>query len=209
MPGVIVGGAIGAAIGARRARCRCCEVFDCVDPRRARRAGRSAAGATRFNQELFGGPTDLPWGLEVDRSATGPTRTSAGHHVPPDVPVRVAWPTCCCSGSCYWLIRSYWQRVPAGTIFAAYLVGYGFVRFWVEGLRVDPAHEFGGMRLNQWVSPGRLRARRRLPDPRLAPHEAARGPPERAPAVRGERPGARGTERGGAPRRASAPVAGC
>ena len=82
-----------------------------------------------------------------------------------------------------------------GTIFAAYLVGYGFVRFWVEGLRVDPAHEFGGLRLNQWVflvvfllaGAFLIRALRRMTPPE---------PPEQPPAVRGERPGARGTERG-------------
>jgi hypothetical protein len=30
----------------------------------------------------------------------------------------------------------------------AYTVG----RFWIEALRIDPAHGFGGMRLNNWVS---------------------------------------------------------
>ena len=83
-----------------------------------------------------------------------------------------------------------------GTIFAAYLTGYGFVRFWVEGLRVDPAHEFGGLRLNQWVFAvvfllaGAFLVRALL---RMAPPE----PPAAAAAgARTERPGARGRQQG-------------
>ena len=33
-----------------------------------------------------------------------------------------------------------------------YLVGYGIGRFWVEGLRIDEADEFGPLRFNQWVA---------------------------------------------------------
>ena len=65
MPGVIVGGAIGAAIGARRAGVGALTMFDCVIPGvlAAQVLGR---WGNYFNQELFGGPTSLPWGLKVD-----------------------------------------------------------------------------------------------------------------------------------------------
>ena len=33
-----------------------------------------------------------------------------------------------------------------------YVLGYGVGRFWVEGLRIDPADESAGLRWNQWVS---------------------------------------------------------
>ncbi len=33
-----------------------------------------------------------------------------------------------------------------------YVVGYSIGRFWVEGLRIDPAHNIAGLRLNQWVA---------------------------------------------------------
>ena len=33
-----------------------------------------------------------------------------------------------------------------------YVLGYGIIRFWVEGLRIDPADELGGLRWNQWVA---------------------------------------------------------
>jgi prolipoprotein diacylglyceryl transferase len=65
LPGVLLGGALGAAIGARRAGLRPPLVFDCIAP------GLVAAQAigrwgNYFNQELFGRPTTLPWGVEVD-----------------------------------------------------------------------------------------------------------------------------------------------
>ena len=33
-----------------------------------------------------------------------------------------------------------------------YVVGYGIGRFWIEGLRIDDAKEFGPFRLNQWMA---------------------------------------------------------
>ena len=32
------------------------------------------------------------------------------------------------------------------------MIGYGIGRFWIEGLRIDPTKEGGGLRLNQWMS---------------------------------------------------------
>jgi prolipoprotein diacylglyceryl transferase len=193
MPGVIVGGAIGAAIGARRAHLPVLTMFDCIIPGvlLAQIIGR---WGNYFNQELFGGPTDLPWGLEVDeRFRPDAYATSETFHPTflyeslANVVVLLLL---------FWLIRNYWRRLEPGTIFAAYLTGYGFVRFWVEGLRVDPAHEFGGLRLNQWVFAvvfvlaGAFLVRALL---RMAPPE----PPAAAAAgPRTERPGARGRQQG-------------
>ena len=46
------------------------------------------------------------------------------------------------------------KRVPMrpGRLFAFYVAGYTAFRFFIEGLRIDPAHYAGGLRLNQWVS---------------------------------------------------------
>jgi hypothetical protein len=35
---------------------------------------------------------------------------------------------------------------------AVYVMGYGIGRFWIEGLRIDPADEVAGLRWNQWVA---------------------------------------------------------
>ena len=39
-----------------------------------------------------------------------------------------------------------------GRLMALYVGGYGLGRFWVEGLRIDPAKSSGGLRLNQWIA---------------------------------------------------------
>ena len=43
-------------------------------------------------------------------------------------------------------------RLGPGRLMAVYVIGYGLGRFWIEGLRIDPSHEVGGLRWNQWVS---------------------------------------------------------
>jgi len=43
-------------------------------------------------------------------------------------------------------------RIRAPGLFALYVSFYTFGRFFEELLRIDPAHEFAGLRLNAWVS---------------------------------------------------------
>ena len=45
-----------------------------------------------------------------------------------------------------------WRRQAAGFALALYLALYSLGRFFVEGLRVDPAHEIGPLRINQVVA---------------------------------------------------------
>jgi prolipoprotein diacylglyceryl transferase len=192
MPGVIVGGAIGAAIGARRAGIPVLVLFDCVIPGVlvAQIIGR---WGNYFNQELFGGPTSLPWGLEIDPQYRPDAYASSQTFHPTFLYESLA--NLVVLGLLYFLITRYWRRLPPGTIFAAYLTGYGFVRFWVEGLRVDPAHEWGGLRLNQWVFAVVfvLAAAWLI---RNLLHMAPPEPPADAAPARGERPGARGRAQG-------------
>lgn len=98
-----------------------------------------------FNQELYGRPTTLPWALEIDDLAGYPPGTM--FH--PTFLYESLW-NLALAGLLLWIQRRY--RLAAGRLFAAYLVGYGAGRFWIEGLRIDPASSFGGLRLNQWVA---------------------------------------------------------
>jgi hypothetical protein len=43
-------------------------------------------------------------------------------------------------------------RLRKGYLFAVYVAAYTFGRFWIEYLRIDFAHKFLGLRLNDWVS---------------------------------------------------------
>ena len=101
-----------------------------------------------WNQEWFGRATTLPGGLRI-----------ATEHLPAGyVPGTTFHPTFLYESLwnialCIVLLRVDRQyRLRPGRLFAMYVVGYSLGRFWIEGLRIDPAHTVGGLRLNQWVA---------------------------------------------------------
>jgi prolipoprotein diacylglyceryl transferase len=107
-----------------------------------------------FNQELFGKPTSLPWGLKIDYAHC------------PDAYRDVISGTCTATFHPTFLYESLWSlagvglllllesrfRFHAPALFALYVAYYSVGRLWVEMLRIDPAHHFLGQRLNVWVS---------------------------------------------------------
>jgi len=102
-----------------------------------------------FNQELFGRPTTLPWGLEVSAS----TAQAAGYNAGTQFHPTFLYESIACLLLCGALIALD-KKVPmrAGRLFFFYTAGYTVFRFFIEGLRIDPANSAGGLRLNQWVS---------------------------------------------------------
>ena len=103
-----------------------------------------------FNQELYGRPTDLPWALEIDEAYLL-DGFAVGTTFHPTFLYESLWSL----GLCFlllWIDRRF--RPAPGQLFVMYVMGYGLGRFWVEGLRVDPADEIAGLRLNQWVALG-------------------------------------------------------
>jgi prolipoprotein diacylglyceryl transferase len=148
LPGVLVGGAIGAALGARRCGARPLVMFDMIAP------GLAAAQAigrwgNYFNQELFGGPTSLPWGLRID-PAHRPTGYAAVSTFQPTFLYESLWDACVLLGL-LWLIPRVLGRAHAGAIFLVYLAAYSAGRLVLESMRVDYAHRLLGLRVNQWV----------------------------------------------------------
>ena len=102
-----------------------------------------------FNQELFGRPTDLPWALEVDAE----TAQTAGYPPGTTFHPTFLYESLCNFALCGILIWIDKRFNPAGgRLLAMYVLGYGVIRFWVEGLRIDPADEIGPFRWNQWVA---------------------------------------------------------
>jgi prolipoprotein diacylglyceryl transferase len=104
-----------------------------------------------FNQELFGGPTTLPWGLEVD-----PVKALAAGYTPdtlfhPTFLYESLWNLAL--AAVLVVIGRRWQhkRFPE-RLLAVYVLGYGIGRLWIEGLRIDPTKEGAGLRLNQWMA---------------------------------------------------------
>ena len=101
-----------------------------------------------WNQELFGGPTTLPWALEID-NAHLPAGYPPGTTFHPTFLYESMWSLALCG---VLLLVDRRASLRAGRLFVLYLGGYFLGRFWIEGLRIDPAAEFAGVRWNQWVS---------------------------------------------------------
>ncbi|MGV3113457.1 prolipoprotein diacylglyceryl transferase [Corynebacterium freneyi] len=112
-----------------------------------------------FNQELYGGPTDLPWGLEIylrvdEAGNLAPvTGTSTGEVlavVHPTFLYELVWNVAICL-LLVWLDRRF--RLGGGLVFALYVAGYTLGRFFIELMRTDAATEvFGGLRINTVTS---------------------------------------------------------
>ncbi|MFG1611659.1 prolipoprotein diacylglyceryl transferase [Nonomuraea wenchangensis] len=148
--GAIALGGVGVWLAARRRGLSMTALADTIAPGIAFAQGIGRWG-NWFNQELYGSPTTLPWGLEID----------VDHGGEPGV---LYHPT--------FLYESIWDillgfallfvgrrlNLRYGRLFALYVAGYTFARFWIEGLRIDPvggvdhAVTFLGLRINQWTS---------------------------------------------------------
>ncbi len=101
-----------------------------------------------FNQELFGSPTTLPWGLQVD-DAHLPAGYASGTLFHPTFLYEMLW-NLAGAGVLVWLGRR--LRPTGGRLMWAYLVVYTAGRVWIEMLRVDDAQMVLGLRLNVWTS---------------------------------------------------------
>jgi prolipoprotein diacylglyceryl transferase len=101
-----------------------------------------------FNQELFGGPTRLPWGLKID-AAHRPAGYGQYLTFHPTFLYELVF-NLLFAAFLIWLWRRRTVRAPG--IFALYVSGYSAARVGEELLRIDPAHHILGMRLNFWVA---------------------------------------------------------
>jgi prolipoprotein diacylglyceryl transferase len=101
-----------------------------------------------FNQELFGGPTTLPWGLEIDPAHRPPgyERYATFH---PTFLYEMIW-NLALAGMLAWLFRRRSVRPPG--LFALYVAGYSGFRMFEESLRIDYSNHILGMRLNFWIA---------------------------------------------------------
>ncbi|MEJ7800345.1 MAG: prolipoprotein diacylglyceryl transferase [Ilumatobacter sp.] len=103
-----------------------------------------------FNQELFGRPTDLPWGLEIDDAHT-PAQFASDTTFHPTFLYESLW-NLGLVALLLFVDRRF--RLAPGRLFAVYVFGYGLGRYWIEGLRIDSVQldDVAGLRWNQWVA---------------------------------------------------------
>ena len=104
-----------------------------------------------FNQEVFGKPTELPWGLEID-PVNRPDGFESYATFHPTFLYELLW----CLAVAVLLIKlpGFLKQITSkqGDIFALYILGYTLGRVWIESLRIDEANLILGLRLNIWVS---------------------------------------------------------
>ncbi len=145
--GAVALGGVGALIAARRNGVRLMPVGDALAPGLlcAQAIGRLG---NYFNQELFGAPTTLPWGLEID-SAHLPTGYMPGTLFHPTFLYELLW----CLGAALVLVLAQKPlKLYGGQLFATYVALYSLGRVWIENLRIDQAHIIAGLRLNVWTT---------------------------------------------------------
>ena len=103
-----------------------------------------------FNQELFGTPTDLPWGLEIEPQFR-PAEFADAETFHPTFLYEGLW-NVALAFFIMWLGR----RHPSlrGRLIGVYFLGYGFIRFIMELIRTDTTYRILGLSRNGWVSIG-------------------------------------------------------
>ena len=144
--GLLFGTAVGLYVGKRR-RIPLAAGATCAAPAIALAQAIGRWG-NYFNQELYGRPTDLPWALEIDAE-----HLVDGYAIGTTFHPTFLYESLWSLGLCLlllWIDRRF--RPAPGQLFVIYVMGYGLGRFWIEGLRIDPANEVAGLRVNQWVA---------------------------------------------------------
>ncbi|WP_233188398.1 prolipoprotein diacylglyceryl transferase [Actinomyces qiguomingii] len=149
--GGIFFGALAAAWMLRRRGLRWAPFADAVAPALlvAQAIGRLG---NWFNQELFGSPTTLPWGLQID-DAHLPAGYASGTLFHPTFLYEALWNL---AGAAFLIWLERWLRrrdgAVGGRLLWAYLMVYTAGRVWIESLRIDDAQLIAGLRLNVWTS---------------------------------------------------------
>ena len=149
--GGIAVGALGVYLGARAKGIRIAPVLDAIAPGVlvAQALGR---WGNWFNQELYGRPTDLPWGLEIDpRNWPGDLTFPLGTTFHPTFLYECLW-NLAAFALLIWLDRRF--RLGHGRVMAAYVMLYTAGRGWIEMLRIDDVElaDVAGLRFNVWTS---------------------------------------------------------
>ena len=147
IPGAISLGAVGAWIACRRAGVRLGPVAGAAAPGVALAQAIGRWG-NWFNQELYGRPSSLPWALRISPQHRPVGFENVATYQPTflyeslwDIGIAVL---------VVWAARRF--LLTGDRTFALYVAAYGVGRFIIESMRIDFAHSFGGLRINQWMA---------------------------------------------------------
>jgi len=147
--GALILGSVGAYIGCRQVGLRFTAFIDAVVPGvlLAQAFGRLG---NYFNHELFGMPTSLPWGLQIESSNPAfPKGLPEGTLFHPTFLYEIIWNVV---GVVVILLLDKKFRLQWGKVLSLYLIWYGVGRSVLESIRVDTSETFFGIRTNVWMS---------------------------------------------------------
>lgn len=145
--GSLLGGAVGAWIGCKQTGIRFWSFADALAPAMliAQATGRLG---NYFNQELFGQPTTLPWGLEIESSNPAfPAGLPEGTLFHPMFLYEIVWNLL---GAAVIIVLEKKFYLRWGKAFGIYLIWYGIGRSVFETYRLDPSETFFSIRTNVW-----------------------------------------------------------
>lgn len=145
--GAIAGGLIGIAIYCRRNKLNFLSAADLggIGMPLGHAIGR---WGNFFNQELYGGPTTLPWGVRIDYPLPPYDRYPAGTLYHPAFLYESVW-NLFSFGLVFAVGRRYGERLLKGELLAMYVVLYGIGRMLTETVRLDsPTFPFAGLDVN-------------------------------------------------------------
>jgi prolipoprotein diacylglyceryl transferase len=147
--GALIGGALGVWIGCRITGIRFLSFADALAPGLLLAQGIGRLG-NYFNTELYGMPTNLPWGLEVPSSNPAfPAGLADGTLFHPTFLYELIWDVL---GALVILAIDRKWPLRWGRALALYLIWYGAGRSVFESIRIDPSEVFLGLRVNVWAA---------------------------------------------------------
>lgn len=167
--GSLIGGALGAWIGCKLAGIRLWSFADALAPGMLLAQAMGRLG-NYFNHELYGQPTNLPWGLEIESDNPAfPVGLADGTLFHPTFLYEMVWnvvgivflitmerrfrlekKTIFGVNVPFFPVADKLPRLQWGKVWALYMIWYGIGRAWFESIRVDPSEIFLGIRTNVW-----------------------------------------------------------
>jgi prolipoprotein diacylglyceryl transferase len=151
--GSLLGGALGVYIGCRISGVRFWSFADALAPGLilAQALGRFG---NYFNHELYGQPTTLPWGLQIESTNPAyPIGLPAGTLFHPTFLYEIIWDLL---GMTVLLLLERQFHFRWGRLIALYFIFYGIGRVWFESIRIDPSVVYLGLRTNVWAALGAI-----------------------------------------------------
>lgn len=147
--GSLLGGAVGAWIGCKQTGIRFWSFADALAPAMliAQATGRLG---NYFNHELFGQPTTLPWGLEIESTNPAfPAGLPEGTLFHPMFLYEILWNLL---GAFVIIVLERKPYLRWGKAFGVYLIWYGIGRSVFETYRLDSSETFLSIRTNVWAA---------------------------------------------------------